>query len=263
MRISLFHIKRCGMVPLSRTEEIMDKAELRPLIFEILRRESQTHLNAVAFQVRNLAENYERHDALKIHEIIWELLVQGVLAPGKNSLNITLPFFHVTEYGEECLESGEIILHDYDRYLHDLEASIDEPLDPIIRTYVHAAQKGFLSGNYLATMSLLADAGERCIDMVVGSVRSEGEEGCGNYRTGLKQIRRLLPSLQLPLQLRDEMGLHLEGLRNLIAHTRDGHDRPRAVSIAHRTAQGALLVFPQYVHTTYLLVSNIKDRSRA
>ncbi len=245
----------------------MDKAELRPLIFEILRRESQTHLNAVAFQVRNLAENYERHDALKIHEIIWELLVQGVLAPGKNSLNLTLPFFHVTEYGEECLESGEIILHDYDRYLHDLEASIDEPLDPIIRTYVHAAQKGFLTGNYLATMSLLADAGSMCIDMVADLLgEAQGQHPAKEERptrAEVEHIRSYLPSLNLSDELREEADLHLRGLENLIAHTRNEHDRPRAVCIAHRTAQGALLVFPQYVRTTYLLISKIKDRSRA
>jgi len=245
----------------------MKKEELRRLVFEVLRRDPQTHINAVEFQVRSLAEGYERYDALKIQEIIWELLVQGVLAPGKNSLNLNLPFFHVTDYGEECLQSAQIIIHDYDRYLHDLEASIDEPLDPIIGTYVHAAQKGFLTGNYLATMSLLADAGRRCIDMVSDLL----EAGHGQHsikeeqptRAKVERIRSYLPSLSLSDELREKADLHLRGLDNLTAHTRDGHDRPLAVDITHRTAQGALLVFPQYIHTTYLLISNIKNRSRA
>jgi hypothetical protein len=241
----------------------MDKEELRQLVFKVLRRDPQTHLNAVEYQVRGLAEDYDRHDALKIQEIIWELLVQGVLAPGKNSLNLNLPFFHVTDYGYDCLESGEIILHDYDRYLHDLEASINEPLDPTIRTYVHAAQKAFLCGNYLATMSLLADAGGRCIDMIAGALGSDDAASEDSYQAKLESIRRLLPTLQVQPQLCEEVKLHLQGLENLIDHTRDRTGHARAVSITHRSAQGALLVFPQYVRSAYRLIAEIRDRSRA
>ncbi len=241
----------------------MDKEELRQLVFKVLRRDPQTHLNAVEYQVRGLAEDYDRHDALKIQEIIWELLVQGVLAPGKNSLNLNLPFFHVTDYGYDCLESGEIILHDYDRYLHDLEAGIDEPLDPTIRTYVHAAQKAFLSGNYLATMSLLADAGGRGIDMLAGTLATDIQDKERSTHARLTYIRHLLPTLELNEELREEAQLHLRGLQDLIFHTRDEHDRPRAVSIGRATAHSALLIFPQYVRSAYRLIAEIRDRSRA
>jgi len=243
----------------------MEKEELRQLVFEVLRRDPQTHLNAVEFQVRSLAEDYDRHDALKIHEIIWELLVQGVLAPGKNSLNLNLPFFHVTDYGEECLESGSIILHDYNRYLHDLEARIGQGLDAIIRTYVHAAQKAFLSGNYLATMVLLADAGKRCIDMVASLLpqdQSQDKGGCSPYAQ-LGRIRRVLPSLPLEEEQRQEATLHLQGLENLISHTSDKKGHPSAVSIGNQSAQGALLLFPQYVETIYRLIDLLRDSSKA
>ena len=245
----------------------MEKEELRQLVFEVLRRDPQTHLNAVEFQVRSLADNYDRHDALKIHEIIWDLLVQGVLAPGKNSLNLNLPFFHVTDYGEECLESGAIILHVYDRYMHDLEARIGEPLDQTIRTYIHAAQKGFLSGNYLATMKLLADASRRCIDMITDLLAlPQHQDAAGGEQTPhaeLESIRRVLPSFSLKEELLEEIGLHLRGLENLIAHTHARNGRPCAVSISHQSAQGALLLFPQYVGTIYALIAAIRDRSKA
>ena len=240
----------------------MEKEELRQPVFEVLRRDPQTHLNAVEYQVRGLADEYDRHDALKVHEIIWELLVQGVLAPGKNSLNLNLPFFHVTDYGYDCLESGEIILHDQDLYLHDLEASIDEPLDPVIRAYVHAAQKGFLSGNYLATMSLLADAGGRCIDMLAGALATNIQDKERSTHARLAHIRHLLPTLELNEELREEAQLHLRGLQDLIFHTRDEHDRPRAVSIGRATAHSALLIFPQYVRTIYCLIAKIRGHNR-
>ena len=82
-------------------------------------------------------------------------------------------------------------------------------------------------------------------------------------RAGLERIRVILTSLHLKEELREEVGLHLQGLENLIGHTHARNGRPLAVSIGRQSAQGALLLFPQYVRTTYLLISNIKDRSRA
>ena len=82
-------------------------------------------------------------------------------------------------------------------------------------------------------------------------------------RAELERIHVILPSLHLKEELREEVGLHLQGLENLIAHTRDGNGRPLAVSIGRQSAQGALLLFPQYVGTTYRLIAEIRDRSTA
>ena len=92
----------------------MDKASLRPLVLDILRKTPQTHLHAIETEIRRQTEDYERHDALVLQEIVWDHLVHGVLAPGKNSLNLNLPFVHVTEFGTACLESGEALVHDPD-----------------------------------------------------------------------------------------------------------------------------------------------------
>ena len=80
-------------------------------------------------------------------------------------------------------------------------------------------------------------------------------------RAELERIRVILPSLHLKEELREEAGLHLQGLETLIAHTRNEHDRPRAVDIGRQSAQGALLLFPQYVGTTYRLIAGFRDRN--
>ena len=80
-------------------------------------------------------------------------------------------------------------------------------------------------------------------------------------RAELERIRVMLPSLHLKEELREEAGLHLQGLETLIAHTRNEHDRPRAVDIGRQSAQGALLLFPQYVGTTYRLIAGFRDRN--
>jgi hypothetical protein len=258
------------MFSLSRTEEMMDKAELRPLIFEILRRESQTHLNAVAFQVRNLAENYERHDALKVHEIIWELLVQGVLAPGKNSLNLTLPFFHVTEYGEECLETDTLLLHDPDGYVRYLEETVATPLDEIVLAYARESQRAFLAGSYLGAMVLLAGAAERAIDLAIEAYfaalpdyqsRAACEEELSlagrNTKCFYETLKRYFMALPLPEPIHQELDLQLDGLFNLIRTSRTDTGKPRKVNVDRATARANLLLFPQQTRTISRLITHL------
>jgi hypothetical protein len=261
------------MVFLNRTEETMDKAELRPLIFEILRHESQTHLNAVVFQVRSLAENYERHDALKIHEIIWELLVQGVLAPGKNSLNLTLPFFHVTEYGEECLETDTLLLHDPDGYVCYLEETVAAPLDEIVRTYACESQRTFLAGSYLGAMVLLAGAAERAIDLAIEAYldalpdpqsRAACEEELSlagwNTKRFYETLKRYFMTLPLPENLHQELDLQLDGLFSLIRASRTDAGKPRKVNVDRATARASLLLFPQQARTIAHLIAHLSTQ---
>jgi hypothetical protein len=249
---------------------MMDKAELRPLIFEILRRESQTHLNAVAFQVRSLAENYERHDALKIHEIIWELLVQGVLAPGKNSLNLTLPFFHVTEYGEECLETDTLLLHDPDGYVRYLEDTVAAPLDEIVLIYARESQRAFLAGSYLGAMVLLAGAAERAIDLVIeayldalpdrksrAACKEELSLAGRNTKHFYETLKRYFMALPLPEQIHQELDLQLDGLFSLIRTNRTDTGKPRKANVDRATARASLLLFPQQARTISHLIAHL------
>ncbi len=240
----------------------MEKSELRRLVFEVLRRDPQTHLNAVEFQVRSIAEAYERHDALCLHEVVWELLLQGVLAPGKNSLNLNLPFLHITDYGAQCLESGEIILHDPDGYMHALEEAVGPPLDPTIRTYVHSAQEAFLTGNYLATLNLLASAVERCANLLESVIAVNTADALQSATATLERIIARISSLEIADDQREEIVLQLDVLRTVVEHTRDRHGQPRAVAIDRETAYGSLLLFPNGLRVVYRLLSEIKGRSR-
>ena len=37
------------------------------------------------------------------HEIFWQFVVEGVLAPGMDTNNLKLPWFHITKYGRDVL----------------------------------------------------------------------------------------------------------------------------------------------------------------
>ncbi|MBU0595900.1 hypothetical protein KJ567_04370, partial [Candidatus Bipolaricaulota bacterium] len=82
----------------------MEKQQIRELTLQVLQKNPQTHVHMIENEIRQLTNEYDRHDTLALQEVVWDLLVQGVLAPGKNSLNLNLPFVHVTEYGACCLD---------------------------------------------------------------------------------------------------------------------------------------------------------------
>jgi hypothetical protein len=42
-------------------------------------------------------------DRTLINEIIWSFIVQGILLPGLDDNNQTLPFVHLTDYGRQCV----------------------------------------------------------------------------------------------------------------------------------------------------------------
>jgi len=96
----------------------MEKAELRPLVLEGLRRNPRTQYATVEHFIRDRVEGYhDTEDTLTMVEILWDLLIQGVLAPGVDGFNTKLPFIHVTEYGLRRLEADAILPHDPDAYL--------------------------------------------------------------------------------------------------------------------------------------------------
>src|SRR5260370_14858091 len=42
-----------------------------------------------------------------VQEVFWQLLAERILAPGVDSFNLNLPWFHITQFGQEVLASTE------------------------------------------------------------------------------------------------------------------------------------------------------------
>ncbi len=249
----------------------MDKAELRPLVLEVLRREGQTHLHAIDHEIRRLAPEYQRQDILELQEILWELLLQGVLAPGKNSLNLNLPFVHVTEYGARCLEEDALVLHDPDGYLERLEPHVSDPLDEVVRESVRESLLAFLSGRFIAAAAMLGMAAERCLDLVIAACleavadpsRKQAFEGAvndaaGRIRDRFDIVRKELAALSLPEELRDGLDPLWSGLSGLVRYTRGDAGQPVVRAVDRSTAHANLLLFPQYCKQVYELIGHLR-----
>lgn len=252
----------------------MDKPELRPLVFEALRHNAQTHFNAIELDIKRLTPDYERGDALKLQEILWELLQQGILAPGKNSLNLHLPFFHVTAYGARCLEEEALLLHDPDDYLRRFERSICGPIDETVLSYVRESVLSFLAGRYFATMTLLGTAAERCIDLLTETYLNsltDARKKTHFKRKARLSGRRLKPRFEalkqalvtatLPVALTENLDLLLDGLFALVRYTRTASGDAVIPFPDRETAHAHLLLFPQYCERIYTLIQHFQKGS--
>jgi len=212
----------------------MDKTMLRPLVFDILRRTPQTHLHAIENEVRQKVEGYERGDALAVQEAVWDLLLQGVLAPGKNSLNLHLPFVHVTEYGQRCLEEETIAVYDPDGYVARLRADTEGKMSVTALETARDALLAFQRGLFRASLVLLSRAAVAVLEET-GSAQAPPSAAGEPWRVELVALASLA---------------HQETLR------------PRLPEAERETALGRLFLFPAQCRSAYTLLARPR-RGRA
>ena len=212
----------------------MERDELRALILEILRENPQTHLNAVIGEVKRRCPDYRSYDALSVQEIIWDLLLQGILAPGKNSLNLNLPFVHVTEYGERAL-AEETLLHDPSGYMKKLESRIGGALPPIIAAYLRESLLSFLAGREFAAVVLLGIAAKECLRLLPKPLPKD-----------ITGVAHWLVLRGLPAGMADSLGVAITGLRRIASYTEDQNGHPSARPVTRETAHAHLLLFFDY-----------------
>ncbi len=107
--------------------------------------------------------------AFAIQEAFWQLLVEGILAPGMNSHNMNLPWFHVTEYGRAVLAAQPAHPHDPERYLDRIVQRVPQ-FDPTVRSYLVESLATFRRGNLVSSAVMLGIAAERVFLLLAESV---------------------------------------------------------------------------------------------
>ena len=235
----------------------MEKQRIRELALQVLQKNPQTHVHMIENEIRQLTDDYHRHDTLGLQEVVWDLLVQGVLAPGKNSLNLNLPFVHVTEYGTRCLDDGAIRAHDPEGYAAHLAASCGKDAgSPFIQT-ARESQLAFLAGRFVASVVMLARAAE----MLIGQASRTLDITENDPRTQLAGVVDALESRQLPAALQEAQASYLAGLRTLLDLSRSADGQPLVAAVDRDQVLAYLLLFPTQCRFVYDLVSHLEGDS--
>ena len=271
----------------------MDYEELRPLVLQALKSKPETQIIEVINQTETIArtkgfykdsqpyrylgystEHYmPQEDREKVRQIIWNLILQGVLTPGINEFNPDLPFIRVTDYGHECLKSMEILPHDPDGYLGYLHKEIPQ-IDDTIVMYVTESLQTFLTGNLLASTVMLGGASEKAVLLLIESyanaISDENEkrrfeqsiERFGILRK-FQELRKRLNSIRrkLPRPISDDLDIQLDGIFNLIRNCRNDVGHPTGRKIDRRLAFSNLQLFIPYCKRVYDLIQYFNQTS--
>jgi len=238
----------------------VDKQRIRELALQVLQKNPQTHVHMIENEIRQLTDDYDRHDTLALQEIVWDLLVQGVLAPGKNSLNLHLPFVHVTEYGARCLDDGAIRAHDPQGYAEHIADTAPGRIAPLVVDSAREAQLAFLAGRFPSAVVALARAVESLLAELcatLGIDASSGLDAKARHRTILATLETQL----LPAPLQDELSPQLAGLRTLLDLSRADDGQPRMPAADRDQVLGYLLLFPAQCRFVYDLVAHLEGDS--
>ncbi len=200
----------------------------------------------------------------QIREIVWGLVIQGIVVPGANTNQADLPFFSVSEWGRKCLEAGEYLPHDAGQYLARLKAEISG-VDASILLYLQESLVAFRSGAYLASAVMTGVGAERSLillrDGVEAAISNHGLRQKFAEKTKGKPVKQTFDEIWKRLDpVHDELatGLKKEDVRaelsgtfDLIRKTRNDAGHPSGRQISREEAHNLLLLFPQYCKVAY------------
>ena len=193
-------------------------------------------------------------------EVMWQLIMQGVITPGKDASNPALPWFRVTSYGKMVLEAERFIPHDPAGYLDDVREVAGTTAGQAALTYLEEALRCFTLGCHLASVLLLGVAAEavflRLCEVIRGALQNDAE------RTQFDQLQWVKPKHRwvvekyaaLPAEVRrahlpESLDLTLTSLYDLIRRQRNelGHPQEDPPAIDREQAFTYFKLFPTFI----------------
>ncbi len=243
-----------------------DWSAVRRIFFDWLRSDpkaNQLNTTGDAYQrFVEYANNNRQPQVLAFHvtEVFWQLLIEGIVAPGMNSSNQNLPWFHVTEYGKKVLAEEAGHPHDEAGYLARVRTRVPQP-DPTVLAYLTEALTTFRRGTPVASTVMLGIAAERVFlmvcDSLLAALRDPGEQATLGgilqrfpMRPKLDWVHAKILALQnlRPPGLPDNVGLMVTALYDFLRTQRNdlGHPRDVPPDVNRDDAFANLQMFPRY-----------------
>lgn len=210
----------------------------------------------VTFDDRNLHVRF----LVLANEVMWRLIIQGVITPGSNLSNPNLPFFRITDYGHKVLQEERFIPHDPTGYLDELHATFKTISGDVPIAYAGEALRCFTTGCNVASVLLLGVAAEsvflQLCDIVSKSIkdtarREKFDKLPNHVRPRHKWIVAELEKLPRKTRnsISESLDVHISSLYELIRRQRNdaGHPQKDVPDIGRDLAFTYFKLFPSYV----------------
>lgn len=201
-------------------------------------------------------------------EVFWQLLIEGVLAPGMDSSNLKLPWFHITKHGRDVLSSTELQPYDPTGYLARLRERIVSP-DATVMAYLAESLETFRKANRVASAVMLGIAAERVFlllcDSLAAALSTPGEKSAFAklldrfpMKPKLDWVHGKIQQIQkqAPSGFPDNATIMLVAIYDLMRCQRNelGHPREVPPQMERQDAFVNLQIFPRY----YEIAENVR-----
>jgi hypothetical protein len=210
------------------------------------------------------------HENLKapVWEIIWDLIIEGILRPGHGHQAHELPYIHVTTFGKQAIE-GSASPYDPDGYLKHLAETVPNA-DPIIVRYVSESAETLRRNCFLASTITLGCASEKAFLLLMDAygqslntvdqpkfAKAIDKRSIKLIHTDFKDNwfdAKLLPHMKAMKVNSDWLSELENALMFVFSYFRTirndaGH--PTGSTISKGVAQGNLQLFPRYLRLFY------------
>ena len=210
----------------------------------------------------------DRGDKSVLLEVIWSLIIQGILIPGLDDGNQGWPFLRLTEYGRRCVEEDRILPHDPDGYLSQFKSAIPDA-DATITEYLTESLQCFVHGLNRAAAVMLGAASEKAVLLLIESYkdsigdaatkqRFESEIGKAQSvrrKYGFFEKRFSAIKNSIPKELVANVESLLDGVFDLIRNSRNDAGHPASGILVDRDiVYSHLRLFIPYCQRIYRLI---------
>lgn len=206
-------------------------------------------------------------DQDNVREIIWNLIVEGILTIGMNANNEAWPWLRVTDYGHKVIESETPVPHDPSGYLGRLKTQIPN-IDSIIITYIQESLRTYSINCLLSSTITLGCASEKAllilIETYINSIQNEETKRKFLERTTGRPISRQFDELKkalegikgnLPGDIVDGLDTVLLGVFEMIRNNRNDAGHPTGKIVEKDVLYANLQVFITYCNKIYQLIA--------
>jgi hypothetical protein len=195
-----------------------------------------------------------------VREVVWSLIVQGILIPGLNDNNQGWPFLSLTEYGQRCVQEDRILPHDPDGYLRDFHRDVPNA-DSIVVAYLTESLQCYVHGLNRAAAIMLGGASEQAVLLMIESYTDSIADPQAKQRfdTSIQKTQSIFRKFELfepqftnvkqrmARELTDNVDSLLRGVFDLIRNTRNDAGHPAiGASVSRDAVYSHLRLFPPY-----------------
>lgn len=211
--------------------------------------------------------NAQEHNLIR--EIIWSLIIQGILLPGLDDSNPNWPFLSLTEYGRKCITEDRILPHDPDGFLQSFNREVPNA-DATVVEYLTESLQCYIHGLHRSAAVMLGGASEQAVLLMIESYGNSIADvnAKQTFQANIQKAQSIFRKYELfeakfagikqrlPRTLTDNVDSLLRGVFDLIRSSRNDAGHPAiGASVSRDAVYSHLRLFPPYCKRVYELIA--------